>query len=775
MRNIRTADNNTLPHWDSIKCIQCNLCSLVCPSGAIRPFVLNKTEAQKIDNVRQLKDNIEKKYTIAISARDCIGCGSCVEICPSFKKALSVKPAEPEYAAAQQEKFDFLSSQGNHKECTCQTFNVKDSQFLLPQADFNSVYTDEAASPYIKLIRQLFGKNFVVANGLDASAGEWIFRDIKWAYSTELESVVAAGNNLNIMLFGTEKDINPEELIEKINAMGRGYVACIAMGADPAQTLRAIYSAVNHKGPSVILAYAVSVENGIEAGKLIETARTAVHTGKWKLSSVGIETIASLNVVACEGAEENEEHTWQAINMAMEKNPMPEQRPDVRITNFDEGKLGYTADMAVREAMRCLKCRKKPCMLKGCPVSNQIPDFIQKVAESDFEAAYKILSETSCLPAVCGRVCQQDKQCEGNCVRGIKGEPVAIGNLERFVADWYRKNINEPNCAVKDSNGRGVAIVGSGPAGIACADSLADMGYSVAVYEKEIVAGGVLTYGIPEFRLPAEVTNYEIKKLADKGVQIMTGVSVGTDITIEELINEKGYDAVFLACGADIPLNLNIPGEALDGVWLAKDYLFKVNMNNSLDAAEAGQLPHAKKIAVIGGGNVAMDACRCAARSGAEKVYVIYRRSEHEMPADPIEVCEAKEEGVEFVYLTNPITILGENGSVVGLECLKMELGEADDSGRRRAEVLVGSNFVLDVDCVIMAIGSRVDSAVLETVDALGISTDRGILTDKLGCTGVAGLFAGGDVVTGPASVVKAMGAGRVAAQSIDKYIRSNI
>ena len=458
------------------------------------------------------------------------------------------------------------------------------------------------------------------------------------------------------------------------------------------------------------------------------------------------------------------------INISKVKNKMPQQDPKVRRRNFEEVATGYTEETAVAEAMRCLRCRKKPCMNVGCPVHNHIPDFIAKVAEGDFEAAYQILAETTSLPAVCGRVCPQHEQCEGACVRGVKGQPVAIGALERFVADWHRNNACCAAAEAPEKNGKKVAVIGSGPAGIACAGDLADKGYDVTIFEKEDVLGGVLIYGIPEFRLPKEIVTSEIEGLEKKGVKFETGKALGADVTVDGLL-DGGFDAVFLGNGAGVPSTMGIDGEDKEGVFVASDYLMRVNIDHAYEEGAADPLPAAKKVAVVGGGNVAMDACRAAVRAGADKVYVVYRRSLAEMPADPAELKEAEDEGVEFLYLTNPVAVKGK-GKVTGLECVKMELGEPDASGRRRPIPIEGSNFTLKVDQCIMAIGTKADKDVNTAIT--DVDTDRWscIVADAdTQATSRKGVFAGGDTVTGPKTVIAAMGAGKKAAASIDAYL----
>ncbi len=459
------------------------------------------------------------------------------------------------------------------------------------------------------------------------------------------------------------------------------------------------------------------------------------------------------------------------INLVKEKNPMPEQAPDIRNKNFLEVAEGYTEEMAVNEAMRCLKCRKKPCM-SGCPVMVKIPDFIAKVAEGEFEEAYQIISETSSLPAICGRVCPQETQCEGKCVRGVKGEPVGIGRLERFVADWHAANYGDEEIKPAESNGHKVAVIGAGPAGLACAGDLVNKGYEVTVFESLHKTGGVLVYGIPEFRLPKAIVAAEVAQLEAKGVKFVTDAIVGRAITVDELIEEEGFESVFIGTGAGLPAFMKIPGENLLGVCSANEYLTRINLMKAYLPEYDTPIQYAKNIAVVGGGNVAMDAARCAKRMGAENVYIIYRRSAAEIPARAEEIHHAVEEGIDFRYLTNPVAIKGdEDGHVCGIECVKMELGEPDASGRRRPVEIKDSNFVLDVDCVIMAIGTKLNTLILDTTKDLEANSKGGIGTDDEAATSRPGIFAGGDAVTGAATVIKAMGAGKVAAAGIDEYL----
>lgn len=459
-------------------------------------------------------------------------------------------------------------------------------------------------------------------------------------------------------------------------------------------------------------------------------------------------------------------------NMSLKKHEMPSQAPDVRNKNFKEVALGYTAETAVDEAKRCLNCKNKPC-IGGCPVKIHIPDFIAKVAEGDLEAAYQIIQQTSSLPAVCGRVCPQETQCEQKCVRGIKGEPVAIGRLERFVADWH--NANSCDLPVKaEPNGHKVAVVGSGPAGLTCAGDLAKRGYEVTVFEALHLAGGVLVYGIPEFRLPKSIVQKEIDNLKALGVKVETNMVIGRVLSIDELMGEYGFEAVFVGSGAGLPRFMNIPGENLKSVYSANEFLTRVNLMKAYKDNSRTPVLHAEKVAVVGGGNVAMDAARCAKRLGAKDVYIVYRRSENELPARAEEVEHAKEEGIVFKFLTNPTAILeGENGCVAGMTCVEMELGEPDASGRRRPVEKAGSEFTLDCDCVIMAIGTSPNPLIKNTTKGLETQKWGGIIADEHGLTSREGVYAGGDAVTGAATVILAMGAGKTAAEAIDEYIRN--
>lgn len=455
-------------------------------------------------------------------------------------------------------------------------------------------------------------------------------------------------------------------------------------------------------------------------------------------------------------------------NMSLTKLPMPEQDALERSRNFLEVNQGYTADMAVEEALRCIQC-KNPACVTGCPVNIHIPEFIAKVAQGDFASAYEIISDTNALPAISGRVCPQESQCEAKCVRGIKGESVAIGRLERFVADWYRENVNAMP-ERPESNGRKVAVVGSGPAGLSCAADLAKLGYEVGIFEAFHVAGGVLVYGIPEFRLPKAIVANEVEKLKALGVKLEMNTVVGRTVSIDDLV-EEGYEAVFVGSGAGLPMFMGIPGESLVGVYSANEYLTRVNLMKAYREGYDTPVKKCKSVAVVGGGNVAMDAARCARRLGAE-VHVVYRRSEAEMPARVEEIHHAKEEGIHFDLLTNPTQILGEEGKVVGMECIRMELGEPDASGRRRPVEQAGSEFVLPVDAVIMSLGTSPNPLIRSTTPGLEANKKGCLIVEEDGVTTTRkGVFAGGDAVTGAATVILAMGAGKTAADKIHAYI----
>ncbi|MDD6804639.1 MAG: NADPH-dependent glutamate synthase [Lachnospiraceae bacterium] len=455
----------------------------------------------------------------------------------------------------------------------------------------------------------------------------------------------------------------------------------------------------------------------------------------------------------------------------LKKTPVREQDPGVRAHNFEEVCLGYNAEEAKCEAERCINCKNAQC-IKGCPVAINIPGFIEQVKQGNFEAAYQIISENSALPAVCGRVCPQESQCEGKCIRGIKGEPISIGKLERFVADWAREQGIKPQGATEKKDKK-VAVIGSGPAGLTCAGDLAKMGYDVTIFEALHEAGGVLVYGIPEFRLPkTDVVAKEIENVKSLGVKIETNVVVGKSVTIDELMDEEGFSAVFIGSGAGLPKFMGIPGEQANGVFSANEYLTRSNLMKSFREDAPTPIMRGKKVAVVGGGNVAMDAARTALRLGAE-VHIVYRRSEEELPARVEEVHHAKEEGIIFDLLTNPVEILSdENGWVSGMKCIKMELGEPDASGRRRPVEVPGSEFVIDVDTVIMSLGTSPNPLISSTTKGLEVNKWKCIVADETnGKTTKEGVYAGGDAVTGAATVILAMGAGKAAAKGIDEYL----
>ena len=460
-------------------------------------------------------------------------------------------------------------------------------------------------------------------------------------------------------------------------------------------------------------------------------------------------------------------------NMSLKKNPMPSQEPQVRAHNFNEVATGYTEETALDEALRCLSCKNMPCV-SGCPVNIHIPEFIAKIKEGDFEGAYRVISKTSSLPAVCGRVCPQETQCESKCVRGIKGEPVGIGRLERFVADWHNAHSGEvPETA--PSNGHRVAVVGSGPSGLTCAGDLAKKGYKVTVFEALHTAGGVLVYGIPEFRLPKDIVQHEVEGLKELGVDIECNMVIGKVLTVDELMNDYGFEAIYIASGAGLPRFMGIPGESLKGVYSANEYLTRVNLMKAYQPGSRTPIMKSRAVAVVGGGNVAMDAARCAKRLGAEQVYIVYRRGMAELPARKEEVEHAEEEGIIFKTLTNPVEVLGdENGCVKGMTCVEMELGEPDASGRRRPIVKEGSEFELDVDTMIMALGTSPNPLIRSTTPGLDTDKHGCIITDGPdGLTSRPFVYAGGDAVTGAATVILAMGAGKEAAKAIDEAIKA--
>ena len=467
-----------------------------------------------------------------------------------------------------------------------------------------------------------------------------------------------------------------------------------------------------------------------------------------------------------------------SFNMSPKRNPMPSQEPSVRAHNFDEVALGYTEDMAIDEAMRCLNCKNMPCV-SGCPVKIHIPEFISKIKEGDFEGAYRVIARSSSLPAVCGRVCPQETQCESKCVRGIKGESVGIGRLERFVADWHNTFSSEAP-KKPQSNGKRVAVVGSGPSGLTCAGDLAKLGYSVTVFEALHTAGGVLVYGIPEFRLPKAIVAKEVEALRALDVDIQTNVVIGKTLTVDELF-DMGYEAVFISSGAGLPNFMGIPGESFKGVYSANEFLTRSNLMKAYRENPDTPIMKGGKVAVVGGGNVAMDAARTALRLGAEKVYIVYRRSMDELPARREEVEHAIEEGIDFKLLNNPVEILGynnpenprdeKNGFVMGMKCIRMELGEPDERGRRRPVEIPNSEFTLDVDTVIISIGTSPNPLIKDTTEGLSVNSRGGIIIDENAMTSRVGVYAGGDAVTGAATVISAMGAGKAAASAIHDYL----
>ena len=457
-------------------------------------------------------------------------------------------------------------------------------------------------------------------------------------------------------------------------------------------------------------------------------------------------------------------------NMRMDKNPMPSQDPNVRNKNFDEVALGYTEEQAVDEAARCLNCKNHPCM-DGCPVQISIPEFIQKIVEKDFEGAYQVINRSSSLPAVCGRVCPQERQCESKCVRGIKGEAVGIGRLERFVADWHNQNVTAAP-EKPQSNGHKCAVIGCGPSGLACASDLAKKGYDVTIYEALHTPGGVLAYGIPEFRLPKAIVQKEVDGLKALGVKIETNVVIGKSITIDELFDEFGYESVFIGSGAGLPRFMNIPGENLNGVYSANEFLTRINLMKAFKEGSSTPIERPKKAVIVGGGNVAMDAARSAKRLGAD-VTIVYRRSMEELPARKEEVEHAIEEGIVFKLLNNPIEVVGEEGRVKAVRCQEMELSEPDESGRRSPVPVEGKINEIEADCFIVSIGTSPNPLIKSTTDGLDANNRGCLVADENGATSREGVFAGGDAVTGAATVILAMGAGKKAAAAMDEYIQS--
>lgn len=459
-------------------------------------------------------------------------------------------------------------------------------------------------------------------------------------------------------------------------------------------------------------------------------------------------------------------------NMSNEKTKMPHQEPQIRNKNFSEVNLGYTEEMAINEASRCLNCKNRPCV-SGCPVNVAIPDFISKIVKGDFEAAYQTITQSNSLPAVCGRVCPQENQCEARCVRGIKGESVGIGRLERFVADYHMANCKTTESKI-EGNGHRVAVIGSGPSGLSCASTLAKMGYDVTVFEAFHTAGGVLVYGIPEFRLPKSIVRYEIDELKKLGVKIETNMVMGKILTVDELF-EDGFEAVYIGTGAGLPRFMGIPGEDLVGVYSANEFLTRINLMKAYKDEYDTCIIKPHKIAIVGGGNVAMDAARCAKRLGADDVYVIYRRSQNEMPARAEEVEHAIEEQIEFKYLTNPVEIVGDDkGKVTGIKCVEMQLSEPDESGRRKPIEKENSEFTVAVDSVVMAIGNTPNPLMAANTDGLKVDNKGRIIVDDSLQTTKDHVYAGGDAVSGAATVIMAMGAGRKAAMEIDRQIKNS-
>ena len=457
-------------------------------------------------------------------------------------------------------------------------------------------------------------------------------------------------------------------------------------------------------------------------------------------------------------------------NMRMDKNPMPSQDPNVRNKNFEEVALGYTEEQAIDEAERCLNCKNHPCM-DGCPVQISIPEFIQKIVDKDFEGAYQVINRSSSLPAVCGRVCPQERQCESKCVRGIKGEAVGIGRLERFVADWHNQNVTEAP-AKPEPNGHKAAVIGCGPSGLACASDLAKKGYDVTIYEALHTAGGVLAYGIPEFRLPKAIVQKEVDGLKALGVKIETNVVIGKSITIDELFDEFGYEAVFIGSGAGLPRFMRIPGENLNGVYSANEFLTRINLMKAFKEGSSTPIERPKKAVIVGGGNVAMDAARSAKRLGAD-VTIVYRRSMEELPARKEEVEHAIEEGIIFKLLNNPIEVVGEEGRVKAIRCQEMELSEPDESGRRSPVPVEGKINEIEADCFIVSIGTSPNPLIKSTTEGLDANNRGCLVADENGATTREGVFAGGDAVTGAATVILAMGAGKKAAAAMDEYIQN--
>lgn len=576
-----------------------------------------------------------------------------------------------------------------------------------------------------------------------------------------IKAFAESGLDINLLIFDEEK-------IEKKVNTEWVYLAKIAINADFAQGIRALKEAEMYRGTSIVIA-------------CTSDDKDILKKGKWSLRSLPWNETDAVEYFNEAPAFVPNEKEWEPINVSGGRNSLPEREASERIEDFAETTFNYDEAVAVREAMRCIRCREKPCMKKGCPNKNHIPEFIEHVAKGDFEGAYDVLRLTTLLPAMCGRVCQQSKQCEGACALVHSGKPVSIGALERFVADWHREHdIDEVDefdeddkKSVIDDTKAKVAVVGSGPAGLACASDLAKLGYQITVFEQNAALGGVLTGGIPQFRLPVDIVEYEIASLKKLGVEFICNARIGDDEatdTIEGLI-DKGYKAVFIATGASLSQMMGIPGENSEGVMSAGDYLSMVNQGKMSGEPNKAFKDKASKIVIVGGGNVAMDACRCAIRSGADKVTVVYRRSEAEMPADSAELEEAKNEGVKIAFLTNPISIeANASGSVTGVKCVKMQLAEPDASGRRAVNAIAGSEFVIAADKVIMAVGMKCDANVAGKTEGVNYSHKTTIIVDDSYSTGREGVFAAGDCVSGPASVVKAMGAGKAAAVKINDF-----
>ena len=714
------------PVWDATRCMGCGWCAIFCAEGALRTAAIpgGGASARAAENVG---------FSLLLDPARCSGCGVCAQLCPrsgalgmaddgvcgiptALGTELSPAPLKP----------------------------LPASQSVFPAQEIRQRFPDDVHAIYAKLISQLSGGTL---------PGE------KWQIFDAADGSAAAyGKRLALY---SEPDRGAAEAL--LSGANGAFTAMIALGADPAQAVDALREAVTFDGDCLVAAYAPKAGDGGIAAAL-EQMRSAVREGRWTL-------FPAAALLAAVSSGEEPVRAWDALNLSPISEAVPVPDAEARRHSFSESRLTYSEEQAVREALRCLRCREKTCAAMGCPIHNRIPEFLEKVAESDFSAAYAILSESSNLPAVCGRVCQQEKQCQGSCIRGNTGDPVSIGALERFVADWHRAHrAEEPSPRPVPPDAPRVAVVGSGPAGLSCAAVLADQGCAVTVFEREDVPGGVLRLGIPEFRLPDEVLEDTLLELKQKGVCFRTGVCVGETLTVERLFEDEGFKAVFLGVGAWQPNAMGIPGEKVKNVFPANAFLRGLNLGET----EKLQLPgllSGLRVLVVGGGNVAMDACRSAIRSNAEKVTVLYRRSEAEMPADRAELAEAAAEGVEFVYLTSPVEVMEKNGYAAGLRCVRMELGEPDESGRRSVRSLPGSEHEIPADIIITATGMRPETLLSDTIPALEVDRSGRIRTDAQGCTGVPGVYAGGDIVTGPATVVQAMAAGRRAAEQICRDI----